>query len=294
MLLIVKGIELDIKWLKTFIICAKLENFRKASEELFLTQPAVTKQIKRLEEHLNSQLFDRIGKNVILTQAGYKFLPYAKEFVATYERGMERFESWKQGYRRKLTIATAPQIASSFLPSLLRAFVDENPDMEVTIDVIKSYEIGEAISSGRADLGLSKVMPLQANIEVEAFAEERVILVGSTRHTGVMAESEALTTYRLITHNHPDYWDFLLNDIKRHYPQVRTMEVNQIEVTKKFIENGLGVSYLPYSMVEEEIAKNHLLEIKSEKVSTPTSATYILTRVATNEVSHFMEFLKGT
>ncbi|WP_035342098.1 LysR family transcriptional regulator [Halalkalibacter hemicellulosilyticus] len=285
---------MDIKWLKTFIICAKLENFRKASEELFLTQPAVTKQIKRLEEHLNSQLFDRIGKNVILTQAGYKFLPYAKEFVATYERGMERFESWKQGYRRKLTIATAPQIASSFLPSLLRAFVDENPDMEVTIDVIKSYEIGEAISSGRADLGLSKVMPLQANIEVEAFAEERVILVGSTRHTGVMAESEALTTYRLITHNHPDYWDFLLNDIKRHYPQVRTMEVNQIEVTKKFIENGLGVSYLPYSMVEEEIAKNHLLEIKSEKVSTPTSATYILTRVATNEVSHFMEFLKGT
>ncbi|MCK0470450.1 LysR family transcriptional regulator [Alkalihalobacillus sp. APA_J-10(15)] len=285
---------MDIKWFKTFIICAKFENFRRASEELFLTQPAVTKHIKRLEEHLNSQLFNRIGKNVNLTQAGYKFLPYAMEFIETYERGMEHFESWKQGYHRKLAIAAAPQIASSFLPSLLRVFMDENSDMEVSIDVIKSYEIGDAISSGRADIGLSKVKPLQANVEVEAFEEERVILVGSTRHTGAMAESEALTSYRLITHNHPDYWDSLLNEIKRHYPMIRTMEVNQIEGTKKLIENGLGVSYLPYSMVQDEITSNQLLEIQPEKVSTPTSATYILTRVDTYEVNRFMQFLKGT
>ena len=53
---------MDIKWMKTFIVAAKYENFRKASEELFLTQPAITKHIKRLEEHLNIQLFERNGK----------------------------------------------------------------------------------------------------------------------------------------------------------------------------------------------------------------------------------------
>ena len=64
--------------MKTFIVAAKYENFRKASEELFLTQPAITKHIKRLEEHLNIQLFGRNGKAIALTSAGYHFLPHAK------------------------------------------------------------------------------------------------------------------------------------------------------------------------------------------------------------------------
>lgn len=70
---------MDIKWIKIFIVAAKYENFRKTSEELFLTQPAITKHIKRLEEHLHIQLFDRNGKSITLTSAGYHFLPHAKE-----------------------------------------------------------------------------------------------------------------------------------------------------------------------------------------------------------------------
>lgn len=286
---------MDIKWLKTFIISAKYENFRKASEELFLTQPAITKHIKRLEEHLNTQLFDRSGKKVILTQAGYKFLPYASELVSKYEQGIDQFESWKQGYNRKLTIATAPQIAASFLPTLLRAFIDENPEIEVFVNVIKSFEIGDEISTGKADLGLSRVVPLQKDIKTEIIHEEPVILVGSNLHkeTKNLIESEVLSNYRLITHNHPDYWDSLLINVKRHYPTVRTMVVNQIEVTKRFIESGLGVSYLPYSMVKDELITNNLVEVKCEKVPPPTSSTYVLTKIETNEARSFIKFLKG-
>ena len=109
--------NLDIKWLKTFILAAKYGNFRKASEDLFLTQPAVTKHIKRLENHVSIELFERTGKHVVLTPAGYKFLPYAEEIVKTYEEGMEEFNRWKQGYNCKLIIAAAPQIAASILPS---------------------------------------------------------------------------------------------------------------------------------------------------------------------------------
>ncbi|WP_025027306.1 LysR family transcriptional regulator [Caldalkalibacillus mannanilyticus] len=287
---------MDIRWLKTFIISAKFENFRKASEELFLTQPAITKHIKRLEEHLNIQLFERNGKKVTLTPAGVKFLPYAKEFVSTYEQGLDRFESWKQGYNRKLTIAVAPQIASSFLPSLLRVFMNENPTIEVMINVMKSFEIGDEISAGKADVGLSRIQPVQTNLKIEIIHEEPVILVVANTNgsSSNVDESEILSNYRLITHNHPDYWDYLLNDVKRHYPTVRTMVVNQVEVTKRFIESGLGVSYLPYSMVKEEIMKNKLVEIKSKKVSTPTSATYVSTKVETSEASSFITFLRNS
>jgi len=285
---------MNIKWFKTFIVAAKYENFRKTSEELFLTQPAITKHIRRLEENLNIQLFERIGKKVILTPAGHNFLPYAKGITEKYEQGLEDFESWKQGYKRKLIIATAPQIASSILPSILRSFMDENPEIEVLINVLKSYEIGEEISAGRADLGLTRIKPIQTNINCQIIHEEPVILVGPNvdEQEFTYDEQTILQKYRLITHNHPDYWDDLLNDIKKHYPNVLTMKVNQIEITKRFIEQGLGISYLPYTMVQDELRRNKLFEIKQDKIHLPTSLTYALTKVETSEVSTFIRFLK--
>lgn len=70
--------------------------------------------------------------------------------------------------------------------------------------------------------------------------------------------------------------------------------MERVEGIWKFIENGLGVSYLPYSMVKDEIFHSRLIEIKSEKVTAPTSGTYVLTKVETNEVKNFVRFLKKT
>ncbi len=290
---------MDIKWIKTFVITAKFENFRKASEELFITQPAVTKHVKRLEESLNIQLFERIGNKVALTPAGQTFLLYAREILIKYEQGMREFEAWKQGYNRRLVIATAPQIASTFLPSIVRHFMDKNPNIEVIINVLKSYEIGEEISAGRADIGLTRILPIQTNIKTEIVHKEPVILAGPNEykeasHLEEEDEETVLHKYRLITHNHPDYWDSLLNDIKRLYPTVRTLNVNQIEVTKRFIEEGLGVSYLPYTVIKDDITMKRILEIKSDKITPPTSFTYVLTKVETDEVSIFISFLKDT
>ncbi|MCM3726477.1 LysR family transcriptional regulator [Neobacillus cucumis] len=283
---------MDIKWVRTFIISAKYENFREASEELFLTQPAVTKHIKRLEESLNILLFERIGTRVTLTPAGHKFLFLARELITNYEQGIMDFESWKQGYNRKLIIAAAPQIASSFLPALLRKFMDEHPYIEVIINVLSSYDIGKEVSAGSADLGLSRIQPVQTNLRTETVHNESVRLIGPNEPS--LDEQTVLKKYRLITHNHPDYWEDLLHEIKRHYPTVKTMKVNQVEVTKRFIEAGLGVSFLPLTVVKEEIGLNKLVEIKSDKIISPTSSTYLLTKVETEEVLAFAEFLKST
>ena len=70
------------------------------------------------------------------------------------------------------------------------------------------------------------------------------------------------------------------------------MKVNQIEITKRFIEQGLGISYLPYTMVRDEIRMKKLLAIKSDEIIPPVSITYILTKVETSEASTFIEFLK--
>lgn len=286
---------MDIKWLKTFIVAAKFENFRQASEELYLTQPAISKHIRRLEEHLNIQLFNRLGKAVTLTPAGYKFLPYATEIITKYEQRYDDFELWKQGYDHKLKIASAPQIASSILPTLLRKFMDENPEIEVTINVVKSYQVGEEVSAGRADLGLTRKRPIQINVASKVIHEEPVILVGSRDYQldSNLDESIILQIYRVITHNHPEYWKELLSNIRRYYPNIRTMPVNQVEITKRFIEEGLGVSYLPMTMVKDELSMNKLIEIKPTFITPPTSKTYLVTKVETEEAVTFIKFLKA-
>lgn len=168
---------MDMKWLKTFIVAAKYENFRKASEELFLTQPAVTKHIKRLENELHIELFERVGKAISLTPAGYMFLGFAKEIIDKYERAMEEFDGWRQGYNCKLTIAVAPQIAASILPSFLRSFMDYYPNIEVIINVDNSFEIGESVSLGKADIGLTRMKPIQTNVSYQTIHRDPVIMV---------------------------------------------------------------------------------------------------------------------
>lgn len=283
---------MNIKWIETFIVAAKYENFRRASEELFLTQPAITKHIKKLEEYLNIKLFERNGKAIYLSPAGHKFLPYAQEIMMTFDTELDEFEGWKQGYKRKLTIAAAPQIASSILPRVLREFMDQNPDIEVFINVLKSYKIGKEISVGRADIGLSRIKPIQTNIDCRAIHEDSVIFVAPPNDGIIYDEKMILEKYKLITHNHPDYWDTLLNDIKRNYPSIRTMKVNQIEITKKFIEQGLGISLLPYTMVKKELETKKLLEINPDKINLPFSFTYLLTKVKTEEAEILTGFLK--
>lgn len=287
---------MDIKWLKTFIVAAQTENFRKTSEELYLTQPAITKHIQRLEDFLQVQLFYRNGKKISLTPAGYQFLKGAQKIAEAYEEGMEEFEAWKQGYDKKLVIAVAPQIAASILPTLLRDFIKQYPAIEVFINIVKSYEIGIEISSGRADLGLSRIKPIQSNLNCDVIQEESVLLVAPYREDYAengCHEKNMLQTYRLITHNHPDYWDILLDEVKKHYPRVQTMTVNQVEVTKRFIEEGLGISYLPFTMVKEELRKQKMVEVLPDYVYPPKSYTYLITKIKTQEVDLFSSFIRA-
>jgi LysR family transcriptional repressor of citA len=233
-------------------------------------------------------LFDRVGKSISLTPAGYKFLSYAAEIIDNYDKGMEEFEGWKQGYNLKLTIAVAPQIASSILPDILRGFIDEHPDIEVIINIVNSFNIGEQIRIGKADIGISRMEPIQKDLSYEVIHRDPVILVAPYRKE---KEVEILKQYRVLTNNHPTYWNNLLTEIKRYYPNIRTMPVTQIEISKRFIEKGLGVSYLPLSMVREELKHQKMIEVKQDKILTPTSFTYVVTNIETPEVKLFKSFL---
>jgi LysR family transcriptional repressor of citA len=287
---------LDIKWLRTFVTAAHYENFRHAAEVLYLAQPTVTIHIKHLEESVGSLLFERSGRNVLLTSAGRRFLPHAKRILDIFDHGVHDLLSWRQGYNRKLTLAVSPLIAASILPSIVRRFIAQHPDIEVVVQVTESKEIGEAISTGNADVGLSRMTPGQLDLSFKKLYEDPVVLVAP--HDGGEAENsppidivQLLQEQTVLTHNHPEYWDDLMTEIRRKNNHIRAMVVSQVHITKRFIEEGLGVSFLPRSTVRREVMEGRLLEVLTDSIRLPLAATYLVIKKETPEIETFASFL---
>ncbi|MCM3771709.1 substrate-binding domain-containing protein [Priestia aryabhattai] len=131
-------------------------------------------------------------------------MPHAQKMVRAYEEGVENFNLWKQGYNRKLTISAAPQIAASVLPSLIKQFVERYPHIEVTVNITNSFQVGKDINDRKSDIGLTRMLPGQADVFYELIHKEKAVLVAPFS-VGTRTEQELLSSYRLLTNNHPVY-----------------------------------------------------------------------------------------
>ncbi|KIL50964.1 LysR family transcriptional regulator [Jeotgalibacillus campisalis] len=289
---------MNISWLKTFITAAACENFHQTAELLYLSQPTVTVHIKQLEKETGIELFQRKGRVVRLTTAGRTFLHHAKSIVLEVEKGQKKMEQFRQGYKKTLTLAVSPLIASSYLPYWVNTYTKENPEVEVMIKVVESNIISECIEHGRADLGLSRMKTNQLGLTCEKLYSEPLMVVAS--HDGREEENaapleleEVIESNYLITHNHPEYWEEVLLKMKSLYPSTKTMRISQVHVTKRFIEEGIGFSVLPQSIVRRELAEGRMLEVFTEKkMNLPYSATYLVQRDGLTEGKTFENVVK--
>ncbi|MFD3448742.1 LysR family transcriptional regulator [Microbacteriaceae bacterium 4G12] len=287
---------MDLKWLETFISAAQNENFRKTSHELYISQPTVTVHIKSLETYLGFPLFERTGRKVKLTEEGKRFLPHAQNVLRTHEEGIQDLQRFRQGYTKQLSLAVSPLIASSTMPFLLSKYVAQFPEVEVEVQVVESKEIAAAVLEERVNIGLSRMHANHADLSCTVLAEDDVILVaphdGSDSEFALPLEPEDLFQEHIIlTHNHPEYWDDLLRQIKMHYNHIRTMTVSQVHITKRFIEEGFGVSFLPKITVRRELMEGRLLEVYCKDLILPKTKTYAVTKGEHTQGKHFLEFI---
>lgn len=271
---------MDMKHLQTFVVTARTLNFRRAAEQLFLAQPTVTQHIRLLEAELRVQLFDRGGKRVRLTPAGERFLRYAERVLSVYEEGVQDLAGWQQGYRDRLVLAVSPLVARSTLPRVMKRFMETHTEVEMVVQIALSPEIPALVASGRAHLGLSRMPAVSRDLHSYVWYKDPVILVTSGDGRDLDAAPpdwrELLQEHRLLTHNHPNYWDDLLIAIHRQGLRIRTMEVSLVDITKRFIEEGLGISFLPESTVKRELLEGRLMEVATPGLPLPVAATYVV------------------
>lgn len=141
--------------LAAFLSVAHSGSFSSAALQSGVTQSAISRIIKRIEEELDQSLFDRTTRNVTLTATGRELLPIAERIVTAFDDGLGELSNFITGQYGKITIAALPSVAAVLVPSIVARFKDVAPDVGVTILDCLSGSVLDAVAEGRADLGLT-------------------------------------------------------------------------------------------------------------------------------------------
>jgi DNA-binding transcriptional LysR family regulator len=173
--------KITLKQLKAFITVAESLSYTRASEKLFMSQPAVSKQIKQLEEAVNSILFEKVGKKIFLTDAGIEMLNYAKSILSKVAEAKDHLAELRGGNKGRLKIAAATT-ASSFAIDTLGQFRKLYPDVEFEFSVNNRKTLLSNLDHNLVDLVIMGLPPENSHYRVEAFMKNPLVFVSSVDH----------------------------------------------------------------------------------------------------------------
>jgi LysR family transcriptional regulator, transcriptional activator of the cysJI operon len=246
--------------LKVFRVVAAHLNFSRAAEELLLTQPAVTQQIKALEEEYGVPLFDRTGGRISLTPGGMALLPFAQKLKELSDEARVAVANAVGTLAGKLAVGASQTIGQYLLPALLADFLREHPRVAVSTMSGNTDEVLEALTGRRIELALIEGPALRKDVHVEPFMEDRMVLVVPSSHEWAEQELDTETLkgaallMRELGSGSRRVVEKALAEagVGRKELPVR-MELDSTEGLLSAVEAGLGVAF-----VSEWAARKHL------------------------------------
>ncbi|MGH9598449.1 MAG: LysR substrate-binding domain-containing protein [Terracidiphilus sp.] len=244
--------SLDNFRLVVFRTVAAEMSFRKAAEELYLTQPAVSLQIKALEEDLGVQLFDRGGTHVKLTAAGHVLLEYAEQVHALLVRAEHEIGALSGDHAGRLALGASTTIAQYVLPRLLGEFCRENPRVYPTLISGNTEEIVEAIEKQKIALGCIEGPSRSRDVKTEPFLKDELVLIASTAHEWAERAridcADLRTAPMLMRERGSGSRRVIEMALERHGVKRGAlhvaMELDSTEAIKSAVEAGLGVGFV--------------------------------------------------
>ena len=173
---------MDLDQLRGFVETARQKSFTKAAERLFLSQPAVSLQIKSLEEELGERLFDRRGRQVNLTDAGRVLLHRARQILGLIDRALEDVASLQGLEIGSVTVAASDTNCAYILPPVVRAFREAFAGIEIQLVDCMSPEVVRLVATGEVDLGLATLPVADPRVEACAILNRRDVVICSGDH----------------------------------------------------------------------------------------------------------------
>jgi DNA-binding transcriptional LysR family regulator len=252
---------MELRLLVTFEKVATVLSFTQAAAELTYAQSSVTSQIRALESSLGTELFDRLGSRIRLTEAGERLLPYARQIIELTEEARAAVVGTTEP-AGSLTVGTMESLTSYRLSPLLEFFHHRYPKVRLSLRTTIGDETRQALRQGTYDVGfLMERETEHAGLETEVLTVEPLALVAKPGHplAGKQPATADLVRQPLLALE-PGcaYRDLFEQELKSVGEPVEFMEFGTIEATKRATAAGLGISLLPEVTVAAELAEGSL------------------------------------
>jgi len=258
----VEEITLADRRMQVFYTVAKLLSFTKAAETLHMTQPAVTFQIRQLEEHFNTRLFDRTHNRVSLTETGRAAYKYAEQIFELYAEMESSVKEVTGDLSGVLTIGASTTIAEYVLPTILGGFSSKYPEINLRLSVSNTEGIVSMVENSMIDLGVVEGPITNKNLQVELYKVDELVLICSTDHELAQHPSISLADvveFPFISREEGSGTrEIILGFLEKAGLDKNnlniTMELGSPESIKRAVEAGMGLSVMSRAAIEKEIA----------------------------------------
>jgi DNA-binding transcriptional LysR family regulator len=293
---------MDTRQLTAFCAVVERKSFSQAAERLGVTQPAVSLQIRSLEERLGQRLLDRSGRRVEPTEAGLRLYRGAQRLLALEQQLVEDVAGEAEGdLRGQLTIGAATGPGATAVPVLLCEFQRENPEVRVELTISDTQHVVEAVATRELELGVVGATPRHRSVAYEPFFRDQVVLVCPPGHAfaGRTIGIDDLKTEQLIVMQEgAGVRQVIEEELRKRGKRLRDLDVHLElglqESVKSAVEAGFGVTFISRSAVEAELAAGTLAtaRVRGLEPARQISLVRASGRVATRVAEAFVAFAK--
>ena len=255
--------------LQVFYTVAKQLSFTKAAEQLFMTQPAVTFQVKQLEEHFDTRLFDRSHGRIALTPAGRLVMDYAERVLKLTEEMDTRVAELTGAVAGSLLLGASTTIAEYILPKILGEFKAEHPEVQAHMTVANSETIVTRVADHALDVGLIESRSFLPTLHNEVCCDDELVVICAPDHA--LAKRKTVRAQDLAAlpwvRREPgsgtrEFTDNYLRDCGVVPDDLRvTMELGSPEAMKAVVETGIAIAVLSRATITKELALGSLVAV---------------------------------
>ena len=254
---------MDLDQLHTFLEIVRLKSFSKAAQTCFRTQPAISAQVRQLEQEMNTTLFERLGTRISLTHAGKIFAEYAEQILDLRRRAQDAINELERVPRGELVIAANEATCIYVLPQVFSEYKKLYPNVQLLVDRSYGTKVVQAVQDNLADFGITQLPVTEKKLEVVKVFSDEILLITPSRHPLAGAKSVSagdVTGFPLLlpksgtTRSRLNQW---LEPVESEV-QI-SMELDSTEMIKRFVIAGLGLSFVAGSHCQEEIEAGNLV-----------------------------------
>lgn len=269
-------------------------SYTRASEKLYMSQPAVSKQIRQLEEEVGVSLFEKVGKKIYLTEAGEQMLKYAESILGLVAHAKDHFSEVKDGTKGRLKVAVA-STASSFAIEMLGKFRKSYPDVDFDIEVTNRQTLLSNLDRNLVDLVIMGQPPENPYYSVEPFMENPLVFIAPPEHhlVGKKVSVEDLINESIVAREEGSGTRQAMDGFFEGYcDQLKIgMLFNSNDSIKSAVISGFGLALVSVHTIQVELEHESLAILDVE--NTPINRYWYLVHLSEKKMSRVAEIFRN-